>query len=250
MTTTPQSSTETLHAPTAAPASTSSGYQQRLNQLRAAVLGANDGIVSVAAVVVGVASATTGRAPVITAGAAALIGGAVSMALGEYVSVSSQSDAEKAKIAEAEKLIAEDEQRALRELAEHWESHGITRETAEHVAAEMHRRDPVGARLEITGDVDPDDVVSPWHAAVASFLAFFVGALLPIAAILLPPESIRIPVAFIATLVALAATGWIAARVGDANPVRAAVRVVVGGAGALAVTYVIGMLLGTSGIAG
>lgn len=226
------------------------GYQQRLNQLRAAVLGANDGIVSVAAVVVGVAGATTGTGPVLTAGAAALIGGAVSMALGEYVSVSSQSDAEKVQIAEAKKIVAEDEERALRELADHWESHGISRETAEHVAAEMHRRDPVGARLEIAGDVDPDDVVSPWHAAIASFLAFFVGALLPMAAILLPPADVRIPITFVVTLIALALTGWIAAKVGGANPVRAAVRVVVGGAGALAVTYLIGSLLGTAGVAG
>ncbi|WP_106505798.1 VIT1/CCC1 transporter family protein [Brachybacterium timonense] len=225
------------------------GYQQRLNQLRAAVLGANDGIVSTAAVVVGVAGATAAVGPILTAGLAATVGGAVSMALGEYVSVSSQSDAEHSAIATAKKELADDEDGAFEELVKRWEGHGLSSDTARSVATEMHRRDPLAARLEIDGEVDPDDVPSPWHAAIASFLAFLAGAILPMAAILLPPAGVRIPITYAATLVALALTGWIAAKVGGANPVRAAVRVVVGGALALTVTFVIGMLLGNAGVA-
>lgn len=224
------------------------GYQQRLNQLRAAVLGANDGIVSVAATVVGVAGVTTATGPILAAGTAAVVGGAVSMALGEYVSVSSQSDSERGKIATAERELATDPEAARQELAEHWQELGLTRETAEQVASELHRRDPLAARLTIAGDIDPDDIVSPWHAAIASFLAFFLGALLPMAAILLPPPDLRIPVTFIATLIALALTGWIAAKVGDANPVRASLRVVIGGALALGITFMIGSLLGSAGL--
>lgn len=224
------------------------GYQQRLNQLRAAVLGANDGIVSVAATVVGVAGVTTATGPILTAGAAAVAGGAVSMALGEYVSVSSQSDSEKAKITTARRELATDPDASLDELTAHWRDQGLSEETALQVATEMHRRDPLGARLAIDGDIDPEDVVSPWHAAIASFLAFFVGAMLPMAAILLPPPDLRIPVTFASTLVALALTGWIAAKVGGANPVRASLRVVIGGALALGITFAIGSLLGSVGV--
>lgn len=232
----------------AASARRETGYQQRLNQLRAAVLGANDGIVSVAATVVGVAGATTATGPVLAAGAAALAGGAVSMALGEYVSVSSQSDSENAKIAAAKRELEQDETAARKELAAHWQEQGLTPETAEQVATELHRRNALGARLSIEGDIDPDDIVSPWHAAIASFLAFFVGALLPLAAILLPPPDLRIPVTFASTLLALALTGWIAAKVGEANPVRASLRVVIGGALALGITFAIGSLLGQTGL--
>lgn len=224
------------------------GYQQRLNQLRAAVLGANDGIVSVAATVVGVAGATTATGPILAAGTAAVVGGAVSMALGEYVSVSSQSDSEKARIARAEREIATDPESSLDELTAHWRTQGLSEETAQQVATEMHHRDPLGARLAIEGDIDPDDVVSPWHAAIASFLAFFVGAMLPMAAIMLPPPELRIPITFVSTLLALALTGWIAAKVGEANPVRASLRVVLGGALALIITFAIGSLLGATAL--
>ena len=224
------------------------GYQQRLNQLRAAVLGANDGIVSVAATVVGVAGVTTATGPILAAGTAAVVGGAVSMALGEYVSVSSQSDSEKAKISAAKQELEQDPRSAHDELAAHWRDQGLAPETAEQVATELQRQDALGARLSIEGDIDPDDIVSPWHAAIASFLAFFLGALLPMAAILLPPPDLRIPVTFASTLLALALTGWIAAKVGDANPVRASLRVVLGGALALGITFAIGSLLGQAGL--
>ncbi|GAA4179921.1 VIT1/CCC1 transporter family protein [Gryllotalpicola koreensis] len=167
----------------------------RLNWLRAGVLGANDGIVSVAAVVIGVAGATTAIHPIMLAGTAALIGGALSMALGEYVSVSSQRDAVRARMAR--------------------------------------------------GEAGEDDDVSPVHAALASLVAFFIGGLLPFLCAVLVPVPPRVPVTFGAVLLALALTGWLGARFGDAPPLRATVRVVVGGAIALGITFGIGALLGT-----
>lgn len=176
------------------------GTASRLNWLRAGVLGANDGIVSVAAIVVGVAGATTHNAIILTAGLAGLVGGAISMALGEYVSVSSQRDAQRA-------LIAKNE-----------------------------------------GNIDADEVVSPWHAAFASAIAFTTGGVVPLVAILLLPSPVRIPLTFVIVLVALAATGAAGARIGGSPVLRATVRVIIGGALALAATYIIGHLLGASGI--
>ena len=164
---------------------------EHLNRLRAAVLGANDGIVSTAAVVVGVAAATTSWQAVATAGLAALVGGAVSMALGEYVSVSSQRDSE--------------------------ESIGVPKE----------RR------------------VNPWSAAVASFLSFLAGAALPFAAAVATPAAVRVAVIVAVTLVALGITGAVSAKVGRANVFRSAVRLVVGGAAALFVTFAAGAMFGS-----
>ncbi|MEO6530102.1 MAG: VIT1/CCC1 transporter family protein [Specibacter sp.] len=223
---------------------------QRLNWLRAGVLGANDGIVSVAAVAVGVAGATDGTAPLLTAGMAALVGGAISMALGEYVSVSSQSDSQKALIerkrADLDRAPAEN----LAELANAYEHKGLSPATASLVAKELSEHDALSAHLSAEHNLDVAHVVSPWHAAFASAIAFTVGALLPLLAILLPPESVRVPVTFVTVLLALGITGWIAATIGGGSHVRAATRVVMGGALALAATFAIGSLLGSSGLVG
>lgn len=221
------------------------GLHARLNWLRAGVLGANDGIVSVAATVVGVAGATTAVTPVLLAGVAAVVGGAVSMALGEYVSVSSSSDSQKAMIAKERRELAEDPEGELEELVGLYEAEGLTRETARIVAREMTAKDPVATHLRMELGMDEDDVVSPWAAAGASFVSFLVGALLPFLAIVLAPVSVRVPLTFAVTLVALAVTGWTGARLGDAPAGRATVRVVVGGALALALTFTIGAWLGT-----
>jgi len=212
------------------------------------VLGANDGIVSVAAVVVGVGGATTDLPPLLTAGVAALVGGAISMALGEYVSVSSQRDSEHALIAKERWELETMPEAELEELAGLYEAKGLTPETARQVAEELTAHDALGAHLATELAIDPDDVVSPWHAAFASAIAFLIGGILPFVAILLPPAGLRVPVTFAAVLVALAVTGAIGARVGGAPIARAAARVVVGGALALAVTYGIGLLLGVSGV--
>ena len=224
------------------------GIAGRLNWLRAGVLGANDGIVSVAAIAVGVAAAPPDLAAIIPASSAALIGGALSMALGEYVSVSSQSDSERALIAkETEELRTMPEQE-LEELAGLYRAQGLSAETAKRVAVELTERDALRAHLSMELNIDPDDLVSPWRAAAASALAFVCGGILPFLTILLP-ESVRIPVTFIVVLIALDATGALGARIGGSPVPRATLRVVVGGASALAATFAIGALLNTTGIA-
>lgn len=224
------------------------GLAQRLNWLRAGVLGANDGIVSVAAVVVGVAGATRDIAPILTAGVAALVGGAISMALGEYVSVSSQRDSEHALIAKERKELAEMPEQELAELAGLYEAKGLKPETARQVAIELTEHDVLAAHLSAELGIDQDDVVSPWHAALASAVAFTIGGLLPLLTILLLPETVRIPVTFVVVLVALAITGYVAAYIGGSSRWKATLRVVIGGALALIVTFAIGALLGTSGV--
>ena len=225
-----------------------SGLSRKLNWLRAGVLGANDGIVSVAAVVVGVAGATTQIGPIATAGVAAIVGGAVSMALGEYVSVSSQSDSEKALVAKETRELAEDPEGELAELTEIYRGRGLSEDTAHRVAVELTERDALKAHLEAELGIDAEDIVSPWHAAGASALAFFIGAVLPFLAMILTPAPARVWVTFAVTLVALAATGTISAQIGGSSKGKAAVRVLVGGALALAFTFLVGKLLGASGV--
>ena len=224
------------------------GIAGKLNWLRAGVLGANDGIVSVAAIAVGVAAATPDAAAIVPATLAALIGGAISMALGEYVSVSSQSDSEKALIEKEREELRSMPQAELEELTAIYRARGLTEETARKVAAELTATDALRAHLSAELNIDPDDLVSPWRAAAASAAAFLVGGVLPLLTILLPAE-IRIPVTFVVVLVALAATGALGAHLGGSKPVRGTMRVVVGGAIALAATFAIGALLNTAGIA-
>jgi len=221
------------------------GIAGRLNWLRAGVLGANDGIVSVAAIIVGVAGATNDIAPILTAGSAALVGGAISMALGEYVSVSSQSDSERALIAKETRELEEMPEEELDELTALYEAKGISHETARRVAEELTAHDALAAHLSAELNIDRDDLVSPWRAALASALAFTVGGVIPFLALLLP-ETIRIPATFVLVLVALALTGALGARLGGSPMLKPTVRVVIGGALALAATFLIGTLLGTT----
>jgi vacuolar iron transporter family protein len=220
----------------------------RLNWLRAGVLGANDGIVSVAALVVGVAGATTATPVILTAGAAGLIGGAISMALGEYVSVSSQSDSQRALIAKERAELESEPDEELAELAGLYQQKGLSPETAQQVAVELTKHDALAAHLETELGLSETAVASPLAAAGASALAFLCGALLPLLSILLFPAAIRVPVTFGVVLLALAATGFTSARIGESAPARPTIRVVVGGALALSATFGIGMLLGTSGV--
>jgi VIT1/CCC1 family predicted Fe2+/Mn2+ transporter len=226
----------------------SQGLAQRLNWLRAGVLGANDGIVSVAAIVVGVAGATPQSAPILTAGLAGLVGGAISMALGEYVSVSSQRDSERAAIATETKELADSPDEELRELADYYEAKGISQATAMEVAQELTKRDALAAHLAAEFNIDQTDIASPWHAALASAVAFLAGAILPLASMLLVPAPVRVPVTFVAVVVALAITGSVAAHIGGSPKLRATLRVTIGGALALVATFGIGTLLGTAGI--
>ncbi|EAR25347.1 hypothetical protein A20C1_03751 [marine actinobacterium PHSC20C1] len=220
----------------------------RLNWLRAGVLGANDGIVSVAAIVVGVAGATSAIAPILTAGIAGLVGGAISMALGEYVSVSSQSDSQRALIEKERRELAEMPEEELAELTAIYQSKGISPATAKLVAEELTEHDALAAHLEAELGITEHAVVSPWDAAGASALAFTIGGVLPLAAILIAPEPVRVLATFVAVLTALIITGTLSARVGGNSWVRPTLRIVIGGALALATTFLIGTLLGNSGV--
>ncbi|TDW29595.1 VIT1/CCC1 family predicted Fe2+/Mn2+ transporter [Cryobacterium psychrophilum] len=220
------------------------GLASRLNWLRAGVLGANDGIVSVAALVVGVAAATTDSHVILIAGVASLLAGAISMALGEYVSVSSQRDSERALIAKETWELANQPEEELAELAGFYQAKGLSAHTAELVAVELTRHDALAAHLEVELHIDAEDVSNPWHAAFASAISFTIGAALPLLAVLLPPPGLRIGATFLAVLVALVITGWLSAFLGNSPKPRAIARIVIGGLLALAVTYLIGTLIG------
>ncbi|AKU15386.1 VIT1/CCC1 transporter family protein [Luteipulveratus mongoliensis] len=218
----------------------------RLNWLRAGVLGANDGIVSVAGIVVGVAGASSDRTAILVAGIAGLTAGAMSMAVGEYVSVSTQRDSEKAMLALERRELREMPREELDELTQIYQDKGLDAELAREVAVELTKKDALAAHADAELGIDPDDLTNPWHAALASFVAFTVGALLPLVAVLVPPPSWRVPVTFVAVLAALALTGHVSARMGSARPWPAVVRNLLGGAAAMAITFAIGNLVGRS----
>lgn len=218
----------------------------RLNWLRAGVLGANDGIVSMAGLVVGVAGATSSRAAILTAGLAGLAAGALSMAGGEYVSVSTQRDTEQALLAKERWELENLAEHELDELTEIYRNKGISDQLARQVAIELTAHDALGAHAEAELGIDPNALTNPWHAAWASFIAFTVGALLPLIAILLPWHSLRVPITFVTVVIALAITGRVSARMGGAPAGPAVARNVGVGVLAMAVTYGLGLLVGTS----
>ena len=220
--------------------------KDRLNGLRAAVLGANDGIVSVAALAVGVAGATPQLGPVLTAGVAGLVGGAVSMALGEYVSVSSQRDGERALIAKERAELELMPEAELDELTALYAARGLSPATARQVAEELTERDALGAHLDAELGIDPDHLVNPWQAARSSAAAFTIGGLLPLVAVLVLPLGVRVAGTIAVVLLALAGTGAAGARLGGGGLLRPTLRVVLGGAVALLATFAIGRLLGTT----
>lgn len=217
-----------------------------LNKLRAAVLGANDGIVSTASVVMGVAGATDSKPAIITAGLAALVAGALSMAVGEYVSVSSQSDAEKAYIEKERAELEANPEEELDELTQAYIDEGVSPATARKVAEELTEKDAMKAHLRMEFNLDEEDISSPSQAAIASLISFTIGGLVPFLAVLFAPNDLRIWITSAAVLVALFATGYLSAGVGGASRLRAVLRVVIGGLIAMAVTYLIGHLFGTS----
>jgi VIT1/CCC1 family predicted Fe2+/Mn2+ transporter len=224
------------------------GLGTRLNWLRAAVLGANDGIVSTAGLVVGVAGATSSRSTLLTAGLAGLMAGSLSMAAGEYVSVSTQRDSEQAALALEREELDATPQAELDELTGLLQDRGISHNLAREVAEQLTERDALGAHARVELGINPDELANPWHAAGASFVSFTVGALLPLLAIILPPHSWRLAVTVVSVLLALVGCGWASARLGNA-PVRPAIlRNAAGGAIAMAVTYGVGELLAATGV--
>lgn len=220
----------------------------KLNWLRAAVLGANDGIVSIAGMVVGVAGAGLSNHAVLVAGIAAVAAGALSMAAGEYVSVSTQRDTEQATLDRIRKKIATNPTHAQQDLTSHISELGVDDELAGKLAAQLSERDAVAAHARFAEALDSDELTNPWHAAFASMAAFIVGAIIPMIAIVAAPRTIAVPVTVVAVAIALAMTGSTSAALGDAPKIPATVRNVVGGMLAMGVTYLIGYLTGTVGI--
>jgi VIT1/CCC1 family predicted Fe2+/Mn2+ transporter len=214
--------------------------------LRAAVLGANDGIVSTASLLVGVAAAGSSHGALSTAGFAGAIAGAMSMAAGEYVSVSSQRDVEHADL-EIERQALEDHPEAeLRELAKIYEQRGLSPQTAAQVARELHEHDPFAAHVRDELGLTEIATARPLQAAWTSAVAFSAGAVLPLVAALVAPRGARIAATIVVALVALGGLGVVGARIGGASPGRAAVRVLLWSTLAMAATFAIGKIVGTT----
>ena len=230
------------------PGSEGEPSNSKLNWLRAAVLGANDGIISIAGLVVGIAGATTSSTIIFATGVAGVVAGAISMAAGEYVSVSSQRDTEKALLAKERWELKHFPKEELEELIGLYEAKGMKHDTAVLVANELTELDAFAAHVDAELGIDPNDLTNPWHAAFASALSFLIGAVIPLIAIMIVPVTFRVPATFVAVLLALVLTGTISAQVSGAHAGRATLRVVVGGVLAMAVTYGIGHLFGVHGI--
>ena len=214
----------------------------RLSWLRAGVLGANDGIVSTAALVLGVAGATAERGSILLAGLVGLVAGALSMAAGEFVSVSTQRDSQRAMLRRQRRLLQVAPERELAALAAVYVAKGIDERTAFQVAQQLTAHDAVAAHAESRLGVDPGDLTNPWHAALASFVAFTVGALVPLAGVIVGSNA-WLTVGFVTA--ALLATGAVSAQLGHAPIGPAVIRNVGGGLLAMGVTFGLGALVGS-----
>jgi vacuolar iron transporter family protein len=218
----------------------------RAGWLRAGVLGANDGLVSTAALMVGVASADPSQGALVVTGIAAIAAGALSMGIGEYSSVSSQRDAELADLAKERHELAEVPEAERKELAAIYRGRGLSADLADQVATELMSNDALGAHARDELGLDPDALAKPVQAALVSSGSFTIGAALPVLTTLLLPASARVVVTFVATLVALGTLGAVGASLGGASMRRAATRVLVGGAAAMVITALIGRLTGAA----
>ena len=219
---------------------------RKLNWLRAGVLGANDGIVAISGLVIGVAASGANQAAILTAGLAGLAAGALSMAAGEYVSVSTQRDTEAALLAEETYELEHFPEAELEELTLLYISKGLSPDLAQTVAKELTAHDALAAHVEVELKFNHEELTNPWHAAGASMVSFIAGSILPLAAILLVPDPWRIPITVVAAALSLLLTGWISANLGHAKPHKAILRNLLGGLLAMVVTYLIGMLVGTN----
>jgi vacuolar iron transporter family protein len=218
----------------------------RAGWLRAAVLGANDGIVSTASLVIGVAAATTARSAVVTAGVAGLVAGAMSMAVGEFISVSSQRDAEQADLRLEAEALAQHPMTELRELARIYETRGVEPGLARLVAEQLMAHDELGAHARDELGITEVSTARPFQAAWTSALSFTAGAIVPVLSSSLAPPSVRIPLTAALALVALIILGALGARAGGAPWRRAAARVVALSSVAMALTWAIGRIIGTN----
>ncbi len=218
----------------------------RIGWLRAAVLGANDGIVSTASLIVGVAAASATSADVLVAGTAGLVAGAMSMAAGEYVSVSSQSDTEQADLARERAELANQPAFEREELTQIYVKRGLTPDLARQVAEQLMAKDALGAHAQDELGISEVTTARPIQAALTSAATFSIGAALPLAMVLVTPPAYLVPVVSVASLLFLALLGAIGARAGGAMVIKATLRVTFWGALAMALTAGIGALVGTA----
>ena len=223
-----------------------SHFITRVGWLRAAVLGANDGVLSTASIIVGVAAAAPDAHQVLLSGAAALAAGAMSMAAGEYVSVSSQSDTESADLAREHRELRDNPEGERRELAAIYVERGLTRDLAQQVAEQLMAKDALNAHARDELSITDMSSPRPVQAAIASALSFAAGGILPVLSVLVTPPRLLIPVVVGVALLLLAALGALGARAGGAPLMKAAARVLFWGALAMAVTFGVGHLFGTT----
>lgn len=218
----------------------------RIGWLRAAVLGANDGIVSTGSLIAGVAASGADKAAILIAGVAALVAGAMSMAAGEYVSVSSQSDTEKADLALEKRELTDQPDFERQELANIYVGRGLDVDLALQVADQLMAKDALGAHARDELGISEVSTARPLQAALTSAITFSAGAAAPLAVIALAPQQFQIPLVIATSLVCLAVLGFLGAQAGGAAPIRAVIRVTFWGALAMALTAGIGRLFGTS----
>jgi VIT1/CCC1 family predicted Fe2+/Mn2+ transporter len=224
-----------------------SSMAAKLNWLRAGVLGANDGIMSTSGLILGVAASPgVSSTTIVVAGVAAVVAGSISMAGGEYTSVSAQKDSEKAALAVERQELSEDPEGKLRELAWFYEQKGISRDLAIKVAENLSARDALKAHAEAELGIDSDHHVSPIQAALSSFIAFAAGGMLPLLAVAGPWVDFRIQATVASVVVALVLTGFVGAKIGGAKPFTGIVRNLVVSLLTMGVTYAIGHLVGTN----
>jgi vacuolar iron transporter family protein len=223
------------------------GLGAKLNWLRAAVLGANDGVVSGAGITIGVAAVNPANLDAIMlAGVAGLLAGATAMAMGEYVSVSSQRDTEEALIAKERHDLTHTPEEEYEELVSVYRGQGLSEPTARAVVQELTEHNPLAAHLRAEFGVHQDELTTPWHAAIASAVSFTAGFVLPLASMLLAPSAVRIPVTVAVGLAGLLVTGWVSALISGSKMGRPIMRNVIGGSAAMALTWGIGHLFGVT----
>jgi VIT1/CCC1 family predicted Fe2+/Mn2+ transporter len=214
--------------------------------LRAGVLGANDGLLSTASLLVGVAAASADRSMLLATGVAAVVAGAGSMAIGEYSSVSSQRDAERADLATEAEELRTVPRAELAELTGIYQRRGLEPELARQVAEALSEHDALSAHARDELGIDPNELARPLEASVVSAGSFSLGALLPIIVVLIVGAGVRVPAVIVSALVGLATLGAVGARLGGAPPLRPALRVLLGGAAAMAVAWGVGQAFNVS----
>lgn len=215
---------------------------QKVNVLRASVMGANDGIISVAGIVIGVAAATSNAYSILISGLSGSLAGMISMCMGEYVSVSTQKDSQKMAIINEKQRLSEQYQHEFNYVQRKYEEQDIDPQLAHQATAELMKKDPLGAVVQERYGFNPQDFTSPYAAAIASFISFPTGSILPMVAVTMAPAADRIWATMVAVLIALLITGYLAAVLGKSNRVKSMLRNAAAGLLTMGVTFLIGQL--------